>query len=641
MPITGCAYYPEHWDEARWSQDAATMREAGLSVVRLAEFAWDKLEPQAGTYDFGWLDRAIDTLAAEGLQIVMCTPTPTPPPWLTHLHPEICRVRQDGIRISPGGRRHACANVPAYQDYSRTIVEKVTEHFGQHPAVIGWQIDNEFGCGETTRCHCDHCRARFHEWLQEKYGTLDELNSWWGTQFWGMTYHDWSHIPIPGLTTEPQNPSMRLDYRRFSSDSWVEFQRMQIEIVRENSPERWITHNFMVRHWSLDYWKLAEDLDFVSYDNYPHALKNPAETAMNLDLMYSFKKRPFWIMEQQPGPVNWHKYNPPVPNGQVRLWSHQAIAHGANAIVYFRYRASRTGQEQYHRGLLKWDGSKDQCFFEAQQVSEDIQNLPELSRPQATVGILFDYHDLWAIELEPVNSLFSYWWLVYDIYQTYWDARISVDFLRRGEILDGYNTVIVPAAILRSQDEIEQWREWVEQGGQLIITFRSFVREPSNIATEEPLPGGLTNLVGAHVLDYSSVPPTDYEDWYNHRVGMQIRAVGESQPVYNYKIWAENLEPTTAEPLFYYADGALDGQTAITRNNVGHGEVIYLGCWPSDFGELAQSMGWIPDARQANRQAILHGEDGSTWQVRLNHYEYPVGNLNGFDARYERIDNEV
>lgn len=639
MPITGCAYYPEHWDEARWAQDAALMREAGLSVVRLAEFAWDKLEPHAGVYDFAWLERAIETLTSEGLQIVMCTPTATPPPWLTHLHPGICRVNQDDIRISPGGRRHACANVPAYLDYSRAIVQRVTAHFGQHPAVVGWQIDNEFGCGETTRCYCNHCRAAFHVWLQECYGTLDEFNSCWGTQFWGMTYRDWSHIPIPGVTSEPQSPSMRLDYRRFSSDSWVKFQKMQIEIVRENSPTRWITHNFMVRHWSLDYWKLAEDLDFVSYDNYPHALKGPTETAMNLDLMHSFKKRPFWIMEQQPGPVNWHPYNPPVPDGQVRLWSHQAIAHGANAVVYFRYRASRTGQEQYHRGLLKWDGSKDQAFYEAEHVANDIRDLPEFSRPQASIGIVFDYEDLWAIELEPHNSLFSYWWLVYDIYETYWRSGITVDFLRRGESLDGYETVIVPAAILHQQDQVEAWGAWVEQGRRLIVTFRSFVREPSNISTDQPLPGGLTDLIGAKVLNYFTVPPRDYNDWPHHRVGERIRSADGID--YGYKIWAEIVEPSTAEPLLTYTDGMLAGKTAVTRRQIGQGEVVYLGCWVEDFSALATTQGWISAVSQSTRHGMLHGDDGSVWHVHLNHHAHPDDDLSGFDARYERIDDEV
>lgn len=632
---TGCAYYPEHWPTERWAQDARLMREAGLTYVRLAEFAWDKMEPQPGSYDFDWLVKSIDILAAEGLKIVLCTPTPTPPPWLTQQHPDICRVGRDGIRISPGGRRHACANVPAYLEYSERIVYAITEQFGKHDAVVGWQVDNEFGCGETTRCYCDHCRIAFHKWLEEKYGTLDALNAAWGTQFWGMTYHQWSHIPIQGITTEPQSPSMRLDYRRFASDSWVRFQRIHIDILREQSPERWITHNFMVRHWSLDYWKLAEDLDFVSYDNYPHALYGPAETAMNLDLMWSFKRKPFWIMEQQPGPVNWHPYNPPVPLGQVRLWSHQAVAHGAETIVYFRYRAAPFGQEQYHRGLLNWRGEKDQAYHEAQQVSQEFAKLPALQRTQATVGIIFDYDSLWSIEMEPYNREFSYWQWVYEIYKAYWDRGIAIEFLPRNADLDlsGFETIIVPAATIIHDNEVAKWQAWVKGGGTLLVTFRSFTRTLSNTSSQQVLPQGLTELLGVTVRTFDSVPAGNYDDWPQHRNGQTI-AHRDSVTTFAYKIWAETLTPTDAEPTLYYADGLFKGQVAATTRRLGTGQVHYLGCWPSDFAVLAQRLAILRGMTTKLDERRLLDDDGNTWQVRMNHHAEEATDLDAFAVQY-------
>jgi beta-galactosidase len=632
MPITGCAYYPEQYDPARWPEDARLMREAGLSVVRLAEFAWDKMEPEEDEYDFAWLDSSIETLAAAGLQVVLCTPTPTPPPWLTHLHPEICRVREDGVRISPGGRRHACANVPAYLDYSRRIAGAITQRYGKHPAVIGWQVDNEFGCGETTRCYCDHCRAAFHGWLEEKYGTLDALNAAWGTQFWSATYHEWSHIPIPGITTEPQNPGMRLDYRRFSSDSWVRFQRMQIEIIRRNAPERWITHNFMIRHWSLDYWKLAEDLDFVSYDNYPHGLRDAAEVSMNFDLMRSFKQKPFWVMEQQPGRVNWHPYNPPVPAGQVKLWSHQAVAHGAEAVVYFQFRATRFGQEQYHGGLFKWDGSPDQCFYEAQQVGQTFQELPPLTRPKAKVGIIFDYEDLWAIELEPHTNEFSYWNLVYDLYKVFWDANIPVDFLRRDCDPTGYETIILPGGILTHQGEAEKWRPWVEAGNRLVITCRTGVREQGNISVATPIPAGMTDFIGAKVSYAYTVPPESYPDWRDHRPGSSVRSEDEIE--LPYKIWAETLEPTTANVLYTYSDGMLENKIAATTNSIGNGEVIYLGCWLTDFRQLLGISDSFPV-----KEVFLHDDAGKRWRLSYNPDASPIdGQYEGFAVHYQPLE---
>lgn len=635
MVITGCAYYPEHWPRDRWAYDADLMREAGLSVVRVGEFAWDKFEPEPGVYDFAWMDDAVRVLEAAGLQVIMCTPTPTPPPWLTAMHPEICRVREDGVRISPGGRRHADANVPVYQEYSRLIVEQMAQHYGQHPAIIGWQVDNEFGCGETTRSYSEHSRVAFHHWLQEKYGTLEALNTAWGTQFWGMTYHDWSHIPIPGIVTEPQSPSMLLDYRRFSSDAWVRFQRMQIEILRQYAPDRWITHNFMIRHWSLDYWKLAEDLDVVSFDNYPHQTRGAAEVSMNLDLMRSYKAKPFWIMEQQPGRVNWHPYNPPVPPGQVRLWSHQAVAHGAEAVVYFRFRAARSGQEQYHAGLLKWDGERDQAFTEAQHVCQESQDLPSMSRPRASVGIIFDYDDLWALEINPQHKDFHYYDLVYHIYRCYWHANTPVDFLPRGADLTGYETVIVPAPFLIHEGEVAAWREWVASGGRLIVTFRAGEREASNISTDLTLPGGWTDLIGARVVDAMSIPSEDFNVWPDHHPGTHIRPSSVSpygQFLVKYERWAESLETDSAQRLFTYADGILSSKVAATINHIGEGEVVYIGCWVDDFRSLLGGM-----VQRSLQQVDLQGDDGHMWRLTLNHSAQPIDELNSFGVHYARL----
>jgi beta-galactosidase len=630
MLITGCAYYPEHWDEKHWPEDAKLMRAAGLQVVRLAEFAWDKMEPEAGEYDWALLDQAIEILAAEGLQILLCTPTPTPPPWLTEKHPDICRAREDGVRISPGGRRHATANSPAYLDYSRRITEAITARYGQHPALIGWQVDNEFGCGETTRSHGEHDKRAFQAWLEEKYGSLAALNAAWGTQFWGMTYHDWAHIPVPGITTEPQSPAMRLDFRRFSSEAWVRFQRMQIEIIQRNSPGRFITHNFMIRHWSLDYWRLGADLDFVSYDNYPHGLRDEAEVSMNLDLMWSLKRRAFWIMEQQPGQVNWHPYNPPLPPGQVATWSHQAVAHGAEAVVYFRYRAARFGQEQRHAGLLKWDRGLDQAYFEAQQVGQQFQALPpKLHREAAKVGIVFDYDDLWAIELEPHHQDFSYWEQVYEIYKVFWQANIQVDFLPRNvpySVLSQYETVVLPSPIIHQAGEAQVYETWVEKGGQLLATFRAGYREPGNISVEDTLPAGWRALFGLEIEKWASLPPASYTAWPQHRPATTMQDEKHSLPL---KIWAEALKLNGAQALYHYSDGIFKGQAACAEHTVGRGRVIYAGAWPQDWRPLLAKLGYALPV-QATQTAYLYSEEGEPWRVTLDH--------TALNVHYENMD---
>jgi len=628
MPITGCAYYPEHWSRDRWEQDAQIMREAGLQAVRIAEFAWDKMEPEEGEYNWAWLDDAVTVLSDAGLEVVMCTPTPTPPPWLTHKHPDICRVREDGVRISTGARRHATANSPDYIAHSRRITEAITARYGNHPSVVGWQVDNEFGCGETTRSHGDHDRRAFHTWLQEEYDSLDALNEAWGTQFWGMTYYDWEHIPIPGITTEPQSPSMMLDFRRFSSEAWVRFQRMQIEIIRKNSPDRWVTHNFMVRHWSLDYWRLAADLDFVSYDNYPHGLRDHAEVAMNHDLMWSFKRRPFWIMEQQTGRVNWHPHNPPVPPQQVKLWSHQAVAHGADGVIYFRYRAARSGQEQRHVGLLKQDGTLDQAYKEATGVSQVFQDLPAtLHKAPAKVAIVFDYDDLWSVELEPHNNQYRYWDLAYEIYRYFWQLDQPVDFVPRDfdPTDSGYETIIMPTPVLSHPNEPALYQSWIEQGGRFIMVCRGAVRDRYNVTVDTVAPQGWNDLLGMEQLDYHSVPPeiTDSNHfWYSedHNPGQMVhvdrkKLTGSSDRFadFRYKIWAETLKPTTAEPFITYQDGMLRGKIGGTMRHIGDGLALYIGCWLDDFASIFGA-----GVESIIKTATLHAESGEQWELRYN-----------------------
>lgn len=271
--ILGTAYYPEHWDESRWAQDAQLLKEAGVGVVRMMEFAWDKLEPELGKFDFAWMDRAISTFEAAKINVILCTPTPTPPPWLFAAHPDILRYNDmTGLPEGYGSRRSVTCHAPAYIEATKRIVTAIADHWGQHPNVIGWQIDNEFGCHNSVQDVSPHARAAFQAWLQAKYGSLEALNAAWGTQFWSATYTAWEQVPVPLPTTAQHNPGLLLDFRRFSSDSWVKYQRLQIEILRPRIGERFITHNMMLKFVEMDYYALAADLDFVGYDNYLHGM---------------------------------------------------------------------------------------------------------------------------------------------------------------------------------------------------------------------------------------------------------------------------------------------------------------------------------------------------------------------------------
>ena len=303
--MLGVCYYPEHWPEARWAEDARLMRECGLEIVRIGEFAWSKIEPRPGEYDWDWLDHAVQTIADAGLKLMLGTPTATPPAWLTLRYPEVLRVGADGRRWSHGGRRHTCPSSPAYHEWSAQIVQAVSERYGNHPAVVAWQIDNEFSNHSTGRCSCDLCRAAFQRWCKERYGSLDRLNTAWGTVFWSQSYTEWEQIPLP---SDPvgggHNPSLQLAYRRWATDAHVVLVRQQAAILHENAPGRTITTNIAPGDDELDWHAIAAEVDVISWDNYPHCFEHPADVAFFHDLVRGLKRRSFWVTEQQAGRIN-------------------------------------------------------------------------------------------------------------------------------------------------------------------------------------------------------------------------------------------------------------------------------------------------------------------------------------------------
>ena len=365
----GVDYYPEHWPEAGWANDARLMREAGLNVVRIAEFAWTRMEPQEGHFEFDWLDRAVQTLADAGLQVILGTPTCTPPAWLVRKYPDILQQDAVGHLRQFGSRRHYCANSPIYREKTETIVRRMAERYAAHRGVTGWQIDNEFGLHDTARCYCPRCKAAFRRWLQTRYGSIEALNEAWGAVFWSQEYSDWSEIEPPMLTVTEPNASQVLDYYRFSSDSWVDYEKFQMDLLRKYSPGKPITHNFMGNFSELDYHDLAQPVDWVSWDSYPAGYDEkmddrgyepdeprPASLAFDAgdpyitgwchDIMRGLKQSPFWVIEQQCGNVNWADYNTAVRANTVRLWTWHALASGADGVVYFNFRACRFAQEQ-------------------------------------------------------------------------------------------------------------------------------------------------------------------------------------------------------------------------------------------------------------------------------------------------------
>ncbi|HEY0827684.1 MAG TPA: beta-galactosidase [Bacilli bacterium] len=583
----GCDYYPEHWPEARWRMDAQLMKQAGMNVVRLAEFSWSRLEPCDGQFDFSWLDRAIEVLVSEGISIVLGTPSATPPAWLIEKHPEILPVSADGTIMGFGGRLHTCHSQPVYRNYTREIVMAMAQHYALHPQVIGWQTDNELGTTLGDLCYCTSCREKFHLWLKHKYGSIHALNQEWGTIFWSQTYDKWEQVPIPTPVPAIHNPSLLLDWKRFQSDLEVEFQQLQIDILRLFAPNQWITHNMMGLHAKLNYFDLGRNLDFVSWDNYPMGFwlnqgADPYNVAMAHDLMRGIKNKPFWVMEQQAGPAGWETLgNTPRP-GQLRLWTYQAAAHGADAIVYFRWRSCRFGAEQYWHGILPHSGNPGRRYEEIRTTGEELQGVMHLlegSMPNAEVGIVYSYDQLWAFQIQPHHPDLTYQGQLAIYYKAMYDMNIPVDMLELNGDREwfAYKIIVAPLLFLMTEGVADKIKSYVQSGGTALITMRSGVKNWNNIVSDLEPPGCLAELLGIKILDYDCLlGNTQGIQWVvpNH---------GEKQN-YEVKKWCDVITAITAKTEAVYTKDYYAGKPAVTVNQYGRGKAWYVATEPEqDF----------------------------------------------------------
>ena len=564
----GVAYYPEQWPRQRWRTDAAMMAEAGLSVARIGEFAWSLLEPEPGRFELDWLAEAVGILAEAGLDVILGTPTAAPPAWLVDTHPEILPVDGNGRRQDFGHRRHYCPNQPAFQARTRRVVGELGRRFGRDRRVIGWQIDNEFG----GRCYCKTCHRRFQVWLRDRYESLQQLNASWGTAFWSQTYSRWEQIPLPQPAPQDPSPSLALDYRRFMSDSYVAYQALQARILRGHMQGQFVTHNLMGFGFpEIDYNRLARDLDVVGWDNYPtlNTAGGWFSAALAADAMRGLKRRPFWVLEQQAGPVGWGLMESPAP-GQIRLWTYQAIAHGAEAVLFFRWRTARFGTEQHWHGILDADGGARRRYRDLRRLSSELKALaPRLNSATTTGGValLHDYDSRFALQVQATNPELTYEVTVLRHYEALRKLGLGVDVLADRSGLDGYPMVVAPSLYLASPDRAGELQQYVAAGGTLVLAPRTAVKDSDNALPERPLPAWLDELCGLTVTDYQSVPPAQ---------GARIAGDGACRIEGEFRGWYEELDLAGARALASYLDGPFAGSAAITEHRLGRGRVLYL-----------------------------------------------------------------
>lgn len=572
----GVCYYPEHWPEDMWAQDAERMAALGLTFVRIGEFAWSRLEPRRGAYDFAWLGRAIDTLHGAGLRVVLGTPTATPPKWLVDEMPDMLPVGANGFVRTFGSRRHYDFSHDGYLEESKRITLALAKAFGAHPGVAAWQTDNEYDCHNTTLSYSPAAKAGFQAWLQRKYQSPEALNRAWGNVFWSMEIEDFNEIELPNLTVTEANPAHVMDFRRYSSDMVVRFNRAQADIIRAHSPGRDVIHNFMGRTLAFDHFDLGADLDVSSWDSYPLGFLedrsnqnddwkrqfaragDPDFQAFHHDLYRATSKGRWWVMEQQPGPVNWAPHNPAPRSGMVRLWSWEAFAHGAETVSYFRWRQAPFAQEQMHAGLLRPDSMEAEGFAEAARVAAELKALgADCGNPgTADVAIVFDYPSAWAWEIQPQGREFDYFRLVFEFYRTMRRLGLTIDIVpAAAPDLQGYALVAIPGLFTWTPKLIEAIRG---HKGYTLIGPRS-----GSKTADFAIPEGLAPALPGDIIDV--------------RVS-RVESLREDTPVYmaeggSYQYWREFLEAGPGTETILTAE---DGVPAL----VAQGRRRYLGGWP-------------------------------------------------------------
>ncbi|MEO1220546.1 MAG: beta-galactosidase [Pseudomonadota bacterium] len=515
----GCCYFPEHWPHEMWADDARRMRAMGLSLVRIGEFAWSRIEPEPGKFAWDWLDRAIETLADAGLKVILCTPTATPPKWLVDQMPDMVAIDEDGRPRRFGSRRHYCFSHKGYREQSRRITTALAERFGNHPAITAWQTDNEYGCHDTVLSFSDAAAKAFRQWLVERYENIQALNKAWGNVFWSMEYRSFDEVDPPNLTVTEANPAHWLDYRRFASDEVVSFNAVQAAILRELSPGRDVTHNFMGFFTEFDHYDVGRDLDVATWDSYPLGFLeqfwfseeekrdylrqgHPDIAAFHHDLYRGCSKGRWGVMEQQPGPVNWARFNPAPLDGMVALWTLEAMAHGAEFVSYFRWRQAPFAQEQMHAGLLRPDNVDAPAADEARQACEVIEQIGEQEVATAKVALVFSYEAAWVCGIQPQGKSFRYLELAYEWYSALRRRGLDVDIVSPDADLNDYSAVFIPTLPIVQKG-------FTEKLGALncpvLIGPRSGSKTENLTIPENLAPGALEDLLGLSVTRIESL----------------------------------------------------------------------------------------------------------------------------------------
>ncbi|MET7798920.1 beta-galactosidase [Streptomyces decoyicus] len=566
----GGDYNPEQWPEEVWAEDLKLMKAAHVTMVTAGIFSWARVEPRSGAWDFGWFDRVMDGLAGAGIAVCLATMTASPPPWLSHAHPEILPEDADGRRRWPGGRQHYCPSSPVYRAHAVRLVEQLATRYAGHPALALWHVGNEYGC-HTRQCYCAVSADDFRSWLRARYGSVDALNAAWSTAFWSQAYGGFDEVLPPRTAPTFPNPAQQLDYLRFGDEALRACYLAEKAVLDRVTPEVPVTTNLMPQHKPVDAFAWSAHMDTMALDFYqdPYAPDDHIRAGYVFDLMRSARSgQPWMLLEQAPGAVNWRPRNGPKPPGAMRLWSWQAIAQGADAVLYFQWRQSLGGAEKFHSAMLPHGGSDTRIFREVTDLGRELASVPgiEGSRSRADVAMLADWHSWWALELDskPSTAL-DHSRIALDHYRPLFEAGVACDVVPPQRELSGYRLVVAPNLYLLTADDAQRLASYVRDGGQLLVSFFSGIVDAHDRVHPGGCPAPLRELLGLRVEEFW---PLDEGRWVS---------VGDGVRTGRADLWSEVIDLEGAEALAHFTDGDLAGRPAVTRHAYGRGTVWYVG----------------------------------------------------------------
>lgn len=618
-------YYPEQWDKALWDADASDMERIGIKAVRIGEFAWCRMEPKEGEFDFKWLDEAIGILYRHGIQVILGTPTNCPPLWMFQNYPETLQCDQQGNRVHPGIRGHRCISSPIFRRFAGRIVEKMAERYAGRKEIYAWQIDNEL---ESNHCTCSNCADQFRHWLQNKYQTLAKLNTAWGNVVWGQEVSDWAQI-TPYTTesvnkTDWFNPAYMLDYERFCSFSTAEYIHFQCEIIHHYDSKAVITTNACFSSHMPDFYQLYKELDIASYDNYPPAVlpKDPEalySNAFALDFIRSFKQNNFWIMEQLGGSMGcWQPTTPALFPGMLEGYALQAVAHGADMLSFFRWRTAVSGAEMFCYGLKDHDNAWNRSLDELQHLADArLAKMPDITETKihSKVAMLYSADQEFSFHMQEQSKGFAYWTQLRLFHDTCMNLGVNIDILPESAPLSEYSVVIVPTHYIVDEQVVTSLEKFVENGGAVIITNRSGVKDKhGNCIFGESLPTKFSRLCGCHVSETDAIGAEQY----------RIRSIHGS--VFKNTSWSDLIVLDGAKPLAKYMDRYYAGVPAITLNAYGKGKAYYIGtvCEKALYRSMMQDI--FTERKIPFMEMLPDGVESSERSSETNRYRFFFNN---------------